>query len=51
VDNEINKIKKDFDKRLLKLLKNPFYNWKDKMLWIAFCINPFMYETYQNKNS
>jgi len=44
IDNKLKIIKKDFHKNLLSLLNNPYVNWKTKILWIIFVINPSIYD-------
>ncbi len=44
IDNKLKIIKKDFHKNLLSLLNNPYVNWKTKILWIIFFINPSIYD-------
>lgn len=51
IDRELKNLRKDFKDRLRILLKNPMYNKKEKLLWIAFCIHPYFYELYENIKS
>lgn len=44
---EINQMRKIFVSDIFILLKNPLYNWKEKSLWISFCINPRIYKLYK----
>lgn len=37
-------IKKDFCGNLGAFIKNPYFIWKEKISWILFAINPFLYE-------
>lgn len=50
VDRELEVLRKDFKKSLKYILKNPRYNWKEKIMWIIFCINPNIHEMYITKN-
>lgn len=43
---EINNLKKDFFMSFKTLLKNPFYNKKEKILWLLFILNPYIFEIY-----
>lgn len=43
VDNELRNIKSGFNENIIHLLKNPYNNWKAKILWCVFYFNPRLY--------
>jgi glycosyltransferase involved in cell wall biosynthesis len=43
---EIKEIRVDLLMNFKSLLKNPFYNKREKILWILFIINPLLYDFY-----
>ena len=46
VDAELKKLRIIFIKNIIFLLKSPLFNWKEKIKWIIFCINPQLYQSY-----
>lgn len=46
VDKELKILKHEFNKKITFLLKNPFYNNKEKFMWILFILNTSIYERY-----
>ncbi|MCR2822011.1 glycosyltransferase [Lederbergia panacisoli] len=48
---ELNKLKNDFSKSIHVLLFNPYFNKKEKTLWILFIIHPYLFELYVRKKS
>ncbi|WP_160722253.1 glycosyltransferase [Bacillus sp. USDA818B3_A] len=41
---ELKQLKRDFNKSLIYLIKNPLIGWKQKFATIGFIINPFIYD-------
>lgn len=46
---KLNKFKNIFKKDLNNLIKNPKYNWKEKCMWIIFCVNESLYEKIRKR--
>lgn len=46
VDEELDRLKKNFIASIYTLLKNPYFNYKEKIAWVLFIINPKLYENY-----
>ena len=51
INQELSKMKKDFNKQFIYLYKNPYYNWKEKILLTIFTINPTIYKWYINRKN
>ncbi|MFZ3579516.1 hypothetical protein, partial [Virgibacillus sp. DJP39] len=47
---EIKKLRKDFWKSICSLLINPYFNLKEKTLWVMFLIHPTLFEFYASNN-
>lgn len=43
-DKELKDLKKDFNKKLLDMLKNPLIGWKQKIAIVIFIISPYLYK-------
>lgn len=41
---ELNELRKDFSKQFLSLMKNPYFIPKEKLGWLLFAINPFLFK-------
>ena len=37
--NTLKQLKRTFTSELKNILRNPKYNWKEKSMWIVFCVN------------
>lgn len=46
----LKKLKQLFNRSFLLLIKNYFYNWKEKTLLLLFLISPYLYGKYNSKN-
>lgn len=45
-NEELIKLKNDYNRNLIFVLRNPYFIWKQKVLFILFFINPKFYEIY-----
>lgn len=45
-NEELIKLKNDYNRTLISVLMNPYFIWKQKILFILFFINPKFYEIY-----
>ena len=45
-NEELIKLKNDYNRNLIFALRNPYFIWKQKVLFILFFINPKFYEIY-----
>ena len=45
-DKQLKLLKRDYNRNLIYLLKNPYYNMKEKFMLIVFSIKPEIYELY-----
>ena len=48
-DRDLIKLKIQFSKNISQLIKNPLYNWKEKVLWMIFLVNSNIYKWYTSK--
>ncbi|MBC5624031.1 glycosyltransferase [Clostridium sp. NSJ-49] len=46
IDEELYRLKKNFRESIYTLLKNPYFNYKEKLAWIVFIVNSKFYENY-----
>lgn len=47
--NTLKQLKRTFTSELKNILRNPKYNWKEKSMWIVFCVNENLYEKIRKR--